>query len=96
MLGIGNSVFFRPKDKQIHADNAVKNFHSPGGDHLMLLKVYKQWEETNFSVPWCFENYVRARVKRIVSKHPAVQSGTKQSRTRLRPSTYFPRECHAN
>merc|ERR1719359_2809514 len=61
MVSCGNNIFFRPKDKAIHADNAVKNFHRPGGDHLMLLNVYKQWEETNFSVPWCFENYIQNR-----------------------------------
>lgn len=66
MLSAGNSVFYRPKDKAIHADNAVKNFHRPGGDHLMLLNVYKQWEETNFSVPWCFENYCQNRTLKMV------------------------------
>ncbi|KFH14069.1 putative pre-mRNA-processing protein 8, partial [Toxoplasma gondii MAS] len=46
MLGVGNSIFYRPKDKAMHADNARKNFFRPGGDHLTLLNVYKQWEET--------------------------------------------------
>ena len=40
MLSVGNSIFFRPKDKAIHADNAKKNFYRPGGDHLALLNVY--------------------------------------------------------
>jgi pre-mRNA-splicing factor ATP-dependent RNA helicase DHX16 len=65
MVSCGNNIFFRPKDKAIHADNAVKNFHRPGGDHLMLLNVYKQWEETNFSVPWCFENYIQNRTLKM-------------------------------
>merc|ERR1719335_1523954 len=42
-------------------DNARKNFHKPGGDHLTLLNVYKQWEDTSFSLNWCFENYVQNR-----------------------------------
>mmetsp|Transcript_3318 Transcript_3318/g.6866 ORF Transcript_3318/g.6866 Transcript_3318/m.6866 type:complete len:873 (+) Transcript_3318:227-2845(+) len=61
MLGVGNAVFYRPKDKQLHADNARKNFFRPGGDHLMLLNVYDQWEETGFSQPWCMENFVQNR-----------------------------------
>eukprot|EP00923_Selenidium_pygospionis_P045261 GHVN01078096.1.p1 GENE.GHVN01078096.1~~GHVN01078096.1.p1 ORF type:complete len:923 (+),score=166.05 GHVN01078096.1:32-2800(+) len=61
MLGLGNSLFYRPKDKQLHADNARRNFNKVGGDHLALLNVYDQWEESGFSVPWCFENYVQHR-----------------------------------
>lgn len=26
----------------LHADNARKNFHKPGGDHMTMLHVYKQ------------------------------------------------------
>jgi pre-mRNA-splicing factor ATP-dependent RNA helicase DHX16 len=40
MLSVGNSIFYRPKDKQVHADNARMNFHAGNvGDHLALLKV---------------------------------------------------------
>ncbi|KAF3581651.1 hypothetical protein DY000_02035988 [Brassica cretica] len=28
MLSVGGSVFYRPKDKQVHADNARMNFHA--------------------------------------------------------------------
>ncbi|CDR94615.1 ATP-DEPENDENT RNA HELICASE, putative [Babesia bigemina] len=59
MLGVGNNIFYRPKDKQLHADNARKNFFRTGGDHLVLLNVYNQWEEAEFSVAWCYENYVQ-------------------------------------
>eukprot|EP00397_Hematodinium_sp_SG-2012_P002159 GEMP01002165.1.p1 GENE.GEMP01002165.1~~GEMP01002165.1.p1 ORF type:complete len:998 (+),score=251.80 GEMP01002165.1:125-3118(+) len=61
MLGVGNSIFYVPKDKKIHADNARKNFFKPGGDHLTYLNVYKQWEETHFSTQWCYENFVQFR-----------------------------------
>eukprot|EP01069_Polyplicarium_translucidae_P000234 Polyplicarium_translucidae@DN1132_c0_g1_i1.p1 len=61
MLGLGNTIFYRPKDKAIHADNARRNFNRPYGDHLSLLNVYRQWEDTEFSVNWCFENYIQAR-----------------------------------
>ncbi|KAL5723084.1 RNA helicase [Ranunculus cassubicifolius] len=62
MLSIGNSIFYRPKDKQVHADNARMNFHSGNvGDHIALLKVYSSWKETNFSTQWCYENYIQVR-----------------------------------
>ena len=53
MLSVGNSVYFRPKEKKIHADNARKAFFRPGGDHLTLLNVYNQWKEYNESAQWC-------------------------------------------
>lgn len=40
MLSVGNSIFYRPKEKSVHADNAKLNFHRPGGDHLALLNIY--------------------------------------------------------
>eukprot|EP00930_Biecheleria_cincta_P058419 TRINITY_DN44257_c0_g1_i1.p1 TRINITY_DN44257_c0_g1~~TRINITY_DN44257_c0_g1_i1.p1 ORF type:complete len:1042 (-),score=197.45 TRINITY_DN44257_c0_g1_i1:241-3255(-) len=61
MLGVDNAIFYRPKEKGIHADNARKNFHKPGGDHMTMLHVYKQWEETGFSLNWCMENYLQNR-----------------------------------
>ncbi|KAL4036181.1 hypothetical protein IC575_004908 [Cucumis melo] len=62
MLSIGNSIFYRPKDKQVHADNARMNFHTGNvGDHIALLKVYNSWRETNFSTQWCYENYIQVR-----------------------------------
>ncbi|XP_010792035.1 putative pre-mRNA-splicing factor ATP-dependent RNA helicase DHX16 [Notothenia coriiceps] len=44
MLSVNNSIFYRPKDKVVHADNARQNFVVPGGDHLVLLNVYTQVE----------------------------------------------------
>jgi pre-mRNA-splicing factor ATP-dependent RNA helicase DHX16 len=40
MLSAGNAIFFRPKEKAMHADNARKNFFRPGGDHITLLNVF--------------------------------------------------------
>ena len=40
MLSVGNAVFYRPKEKIVHADQARKNFFRPGGDHLTLLNVW--------------------------------------------------------
>lgn len=62
MLSIGSSVFYRPKDKIVHADNAKMNFaRGGGGDHIALLRCYNEWAETNFSTQWCYENYVQIR-----------------------------------
>jgi len=41
MLSVGNSIFYRPKDKILHADNAHKNFIRPGGDQIRLLNIYE-------------------------------------------------------
>jgi pre-mRNA-splicing factor ATP-dependent RNA helicase DHX16 len=62
MLSIGPSIFYRPKDKQVHADNAMKNFHVGNvGDHIAFLKIYNSWKETNYSTQWCYENYIQVR-----------------------------------
>ena len=60
MLSVGNAIFYRPKDKQVHADNARMNFHTGNvGDHIALLRVYEQWAETSFSTQFCYENYIQ-------------------------------------
>ncbi len=61
MLSNNASIFYRPKDKIIHADTARKNFFLPGGDHLTLLNVYNQWADTDYSTQWCYENYIQYR-----------------------------------
>lgn len=64
MLSVGNTIFYRPKDKAMHADNAKLNFSRPGGDHLALLNVFNQWKESNFSESWCFDSYIQVRSMR--------------------------------
>jgi len=61
MLSVNNAVFYRPKDKIVHADTARVNFFVPGGDHLTLLSVYNQWAETDYSTQWCYENFIQHR-----------------------------------
>ena len=61
MLTVNNAIFYRPKDKAIHADNARVNFFKPFGDHLTLLNVYNQWVESDYNVQWCFENFIQHR-----------------------------------
>lgn len=61
MLSVNSSVFYRPKDKIIHADTARKNFFHPHGDHLTLMNVYNQWLGSEYSVQWCYENFIQYR-----------------------------------
>lgn len=66
MLSESNTIFFRPKEKVIHADTARANFFKPGGDHITLLHVYNEWKEANYAPGWCYENYIQARsMKRV-------------------------------
>lgn len=64
MLSVNGAIFYRPKDKLVHADTARKNFFLPGGDHLVLYNVYKQWADTDYSTQWCYENYIQYRSMR--------------------------------
>lgn len=64
MLSVGNSIFYRPKDKMMHADTARQAFYKPGGDHLALLNVYSQWEENECSSQWCNDHYIQIRSMR--------------------------------
>ncbi|XP_028326650.1 pre-mRNA-splicing factor ATP-dependent RNA helicase DHX16 [Gouania willdenowi] len=64
MLSVNNSIFYRPKDKVVHADNARMNFLMPGGDHMVLLNVYTQWVESGHSTQWCYENFIQFRSMR--------------------------------
>ncbi|CAB0030634.1 unnamed protein product [Trichogramma brassicae] len=59
MLSVNGSIFYRPKDKIIHADAARKNFNVPGGDHLVLLNVYNQWQASDYNIHWCYENFIQ-------------------------------------
>ena len=61
MLSVQNSLFYRPKERAVHADKARLSLIKPGGDHLTLLNVWNQWVECNFSTQWCFENFVQLR-----------------------------------
>ncbi|XP_037958646.1 probable pre-mRNA-splicing factor ATP-dependent RNA helicase mog-4 [Teleopsis dalmanni] len=61
MLSVNSAVFYRPKDKIIHADTARKNFNHIHGDHLSLLQVYNQWVDTEYSTQWCYENFIQYR-----------------------------------
>lgn len=59
MLSVNGSIFFKPKDKAVHAEASRKSFFSVTGDHLMLLKVYNDWMSTGYSKHWCYEKFVQ-------------------------------------
>ena len=50
MLSLGASVFYRPKEKKVHADTARLNFaRGGGGDHIALLRCYTDWAATDYN-----------------------------------------------
>jgi pre-mRNA-splicing factor ATP-dependent RNA helicase DHX16 len=59
MLSESGSLFYRPKDKRLHADQARQNFVRTGGDHFTLLNVWEQWADTNYSQQFCFEQFLQ-------------------------------------
>lgn len=62
MLSEASSLFFRPKDKKIHADSARNRFTiKDGGDHVTLLNVWNQWVDSDFSPVWSRENFLQQR-----------------------------------
>lgn len=61
MLSVNGSIFYRPKDKAIHADTARKNFFHPDGDHLTLMNVFNEWAGTEYSSQWCYEVFIQYR-----------------------------------
>jgi pre-mRNA-splicing factor ATP-dependent RNA helicase DHX16 len=61
MLSVDANLFYRPRDKLVHADNAHKTFFVAGGDQLTLLNVYNQWKATDYSTQWTFEHFLQFR-----------------------------------
>ncbi|KAI9777211.1 MAG: hypothetical protein M1816_004899 [Peltula sp. TS41687] len=62
MLGEASALFYRPKDKKIHADSARARFTvKEGGDHATLLNIWNQWVDSDFSYVWARENFLQQR-----------------------------------
>ncbi|KAL8852733.1 MAG: hypothetical protein Q9221_002363 [Calogaya cf. arnoldii] len=62
MLGEASALFYRPKDKRIHADSARARFTiKEGGDHFSLLNIWNQWVDADFSYVWARENFLQQR-----------------------------------
>ena len=63
MLSAGNAVFYRPRDRALLADAARQRF-SAGGDHVALLNVYTECEQSGHSAQWCVDHFVQSRTMR--------------------------------
>ena len=62
MLGEASALYFRPKDKKIHADSARARFTSKeGGDHLTMLNIFNDWADNDFSPIFAQENFLQQR-----------------------------------
>lgn len=62
MLGEASALFYRPKDKKIHADSARARFTiKEGGDHLTFLNIWNQWVDSDFSYVFARENFLVQR-----------------------------------
>lgn len=63
MVGEASALFYRPRDKKIHADSARARFtnRDGGGDHLTLLNVWTEWVASDYSYVWCRENFIQQR-----------------------------------
>lgn len=61
MLSVNNTIFYRPKDKAVHADHCRVSLQRPGGDHMTLLNVFNQWRDAQYSKQWCYENFIQYR-----------------------------------
>ncbi|KAF2273933.1 P-loop containing nucleoside triphosphate hydrolase protein [Westerdykella ornata] len=55
------SLWFRPKDKRVHADAARNRFIDKEGDHLTYLKVWNEWVDNDYSPQWAQSNFLQQR-----------------------------------
>ncbi|CUM48653.1 uncharacterized protein AC631_00303 [Debaryomyces fabryi] len=59
MLSESSSLFYRPKDKREQADKKKESFQVDEGDHLTLLNLWDQWQDTGYSNQWCQDNFIQ-------------------------------------
>ena len=64
MLSVNNALFYRPKDKKVAADTAIKALQRKEGDHLTLLNVYNEWVENNMADDFCQTNFIQPKSMR--------------------------------
>lgn len=61
LLSESASLWFRPKDKRVHADAARNRFTDKDGDHMTYLKVWNEWVENDYSPQWSQANFLQQR-----------------------------------
>jgi len=73
--------FYRPKDKQVQADEKISKFVHDDGDHLTLINVYNAFIEKGENQDWCFKNFLSFRnLKSAVSiRHQLLGIMSKQN-----------------
>jgi hypothetical protein len=80
MLGVGNAIFYTPKDKKVHAENAHKAFHRGNvGDHIALLNVYNGYKENGSSSSWCYESFVQVGASLAYGSPPLLMFSAAES-----------------
>ncbi|SOV04061.1 probable PRP2 - RNA-dependent ATPase of DEAH box family [Ustilago sp. UG-2017a] len=62
MLSESSALFFRPKDKKMHADRARAAFVRSEGDHFTLLNVWEEWVQSNYDHQFCIQNFLQPKV----------------------------------
>ena len=98
MLGVGNSIFYTPKDKKVHAENAHKAFHRGNvGDHIALLNVYNGYKENGSSTSWCYENFVQVRAASLILGNQLLPC-TERNKRQTIIAAYYPIQicCSSN
>ena len=60
------SVFCRPKDKELEADEAHRKFKNEQSDALTYLAVWEEYKSSNFRPQWCFDNFLNNKTLKEV------------------------------
>jgi pre-mRNA-splicing factor ATP-dependent RNA helicase DHX16 len=62
MLDVASEMWYRPKDKKVHADAARRGFTiRDGGDMLSILNVWEQWVAADYSYVWARQAFIQPR-----------------------------------
>lgn len=64
LLTSGQGLFVRPKDRLFHADKAWAEFEKLSSDHLTLLNVFIQWENSGFSELFAWDHFLNLKCLR--------------------------------
>jgi HrpA-like RNA helicase len=56
-----NHIFVRSKEHQNEADSAHAQFKSTLSDALTFLKIWDEYESSEYSPSWCYENFLNGR-----------------------------------
>jgi pre-mRNA-splicing factor ATP-dependent RNA helicase DHX15/PRP43 len=61
MLSATQNCFVRPREQRKEANSARDRFTCGDGDHLTLLKVFREFKRNEGDRNWCYDNYVNLR-----------------------------------